>query len=237
MALQLTLTLVCWLLTASPPELVVKEYTLPEVCVFDLYGDSSDEFDACIDTLQQELPALTNGVCLPLGPCGDKHVREIAAGGLPYYLELIHIDPERRGEPAFTQYVVYSKHETVYDYREMSAPSDVWAFFGHGDQWILETRTRVIVSGVDVAAANNLDEAAVYRIIGGQAVFLARKGSKYNVMTEHGALSVGYDRIYYHLCCEWSLLNPGCTADKLSFLALRGDEALYVEVVPNSSEP
>ncbi|MHC4067482.1 MAG: hypothetical protein ACYSUI_23680, partial [Planctomycetota bacterium] len=167
---------------------------------------------------------------MPLKSCVDKYVREASADGRTLHLEVNHNNTERVGE-AYIQYVVYSNGEAVYDFQEPVGPSLVWGFFGHGDDWILETRTRVIVNGVDMATATNTDEVANYRIIGGRPVFLALKGSKYHLMTKQGSLAE-YDHVFYHLCCEYGYLNPKCTDDKVTFLAVRDDEALYVEVNP-----
>jgi hypothetical protein len=212
----------------SGPHFVVEETELPPTCVFEFeYGDS---LLACVKKLHQILPLQENGHPIPLKGCVDANAREVTAGNRTFTLDVIHVDAERQGAQAYKRYVVSSDGKTVDDFLEPLGTSDVWAFFGHGDDWVLETRTRVIVSGVDVASAYDVDEAAQYRIIGGHPLFVARKGNKYGLMTDRGPLEAEYDRVLYHECCEPAFLNPGCTGDKMSFFAVREGKPLYVEV-------
>ena len=160
----------------------------------------------------------------------DKRAREITLGERSIRLEVGHINTERAGE-AYLRYEVYSDGKLVYDFREPLGPSSVWSFFGHGDDWILETRAHVIVSGEDIADANGLDEVGEYRFLAGRPVFLAQKGAKYLLMTGQGPVAE-YDRVFYHQCCDYAALNPGCGNDTLSFYAMRGDDLIFVEVQP-----
>lgn len=160
----------------------------------------------------------------------DKQAREVSAGGCTYHLEIEHINTETPGE-AYLRYLVTSKGTAIYEFSEPLGPSDVWSFYANGDEWILETRTRVIVSGVDIASVHGLDEVAHYRLLGDRPVFLARQGPTYRLMTDRGP-AAEYDQIYYHLCCDPAILNPRYTGTKVSFFATRGDNALFVEVTP-----
>lgn len=216
------------LATTSGPHFVVEEIELPKTCVFEF--EHGDSLLACVKKLHQILPLQENGHPIPLKGCVDANAREAVAGGRTFTLEVLHVDAEREGGQAYKRYVVSSDGETAYDFLEPLGPSDVWAFFGYGNDWVLETGTRVIVSGVDVASAYDVDEAAQYRIIGGHPLFLARKGDKYGLMTDRGPLEAEYDRVLYHECCEPAILNPGCTGDKMSFFAVRDRRPLYVEV-------
>lgn len=176
------------------------------------------------------LPSLT-GCLKPLhDTCADKQAREISAGDRTLRLDTENII-EGRGK-AYERYTVISDGEDIYDFREDVGPSSVWGFFNHGEDWVLETRTRVVVNGADVASARDLDSAAHYRFLGDRPLFLAQKGDRHFLMTDQGPLAE-YDRVLCHLCCEATVLNPGCENGVYSFYAIRGDDVLLVEVTPS----
>jgi hypothetical protein len=165
--------------------------------------------------------------------CVDKSQRKVFAGGRLFSLDVVPIEPGEIDWHGYRKYVVRTATDTVYTGLEVVGPSTVWAFFSHGNSWILETRTRVVVDGQDISDIEGCEKAFHYRVLDGVPVFLMRQDGHINIKFGSDILEPKYDVVLHHLCCEGGRFNAGCTADKVMFYAYRDEQLLYVEVIAN----
>ena len=169
----------------------------------------------------------------PIARCMNKDSRAFNVGVDRYELSVTHIQGDGP-ETTHKLYTVSVNGRSIFNLRAPVGPSTVWAFYPHGNDWVLETRTKSIVSGVDIAASNGFDEAFHYRFVHDTPVCVVKSDDRYRLFVE-GALveGIGYDHVLAHMCCEFTPMNPGCTTQGLAFFAYRDGHAYYVEVSVN----
>jgi hypothetical protein len=133
------------------------------------------------------------------------------------------------------EFSVVSGGEVVAQFREsIRGAEEYFAFYGHNDEWILETWDHVFVNGVNIAERDSVDAVYYYTFLSGKPFYFFDNEGQTQVMTGTSVLPQTYDRILHHLCCGYSGLNPRQSKSSVVFIGIRDGEAYFVEIRAHS---